>query len=214
MKQIQLSNIVMVSDPCYTVPTWCQIILKDVLPGNYTATADKRDCSGWGERVHNLEVIHNDFNGELIWEEYHGEVGVDSGQAGIFSYDTYRNDSIFDEVSKFGQDPRWSAINEQEGDKWYGHMCDKTLGEESWGVYDKGVVSSSGIGDGGYPLYVVRDKKSGFIVGMKIDFLLDDEEEEYDVCPECGGDMDFGDDICESCQNEKEYNDHIAETKE
>lgn len=179
MNQIQLTETVMVSDPCYTEPTWCQIKLTDVLPGTYNVDVDKRDCGGWGERVHSLEAIHTSYDKELIWQEYHGEVGVDSGQAGIFSYDTYRNDSIFDDVSQFGQDPRWSAINEQEGDKWYGHMCDRTLREESWGVYDKGVVSSSGIGDGGYPLYVVRDSNDK-IVAMKIDFLLDDEEDEQE----------------------------------
>ena len=97
MKQINLSNIVMVSDPCYTVPTWCQIILKDVLPGTYNVSADKRDCSGWGNRVHNLVAVHSEYDKDLIWEEYSGEVGVDSGQAGIFSYDTYRNDSRSEE---------------------------------------------------------------------------------------------------------------------
>lgn len=212
MKQITLSNIVMVSDPCYTEPTWCQIKLKDVLPGTYNVSADKRDCSGWGERVHNLQVIHTDYTGPMNWEEAPGEVGVDSGQAGIFSYDTYRNDSIFSEISEFGKDDRFKSFNDKEGDKWYGHMCDKTLGDESWGVYDNGVVSSSGIGDGGYPLYVVKDK-NGYIVAMKIDYLLDEREEEFDVCPECGGDMDFGDDICESCVNEKEYNEHINQTE-
>jgi len=180
MKQINLSNIVMVSDPCYTVPTWCQIILKDVLPGTYNVSADKRDCSGWGNRVHNLVAVHSEYDKKLIWEEYHGEIGVDSGQAGIFSYDTYRNDDIFDGVSQFDENPLFKGFNNQEGDKWYGHMCDRTQTEESWGVYDNGVVSSSGIGDGGYPLYVVRDKSTDQIVAMKIDFLLDDEEDEQE----------------------------------
>ena len=34
-KTIKLSDIVMVSDPCYKVPTWCQKKLTNVLNGEY-----------------------------------------------------------------------------------------------------------------------------------------------------------------------------------
>jgi hypothetical protein len=205
MKQIQLTDTVMVSDPCYTEPTWCQIKLKNVLPGTYNVEADKRDCSGWGERVHSLQVIHSDYSGPLDWEEAPGDVGVDSGQAGIFSYDSYRNDAIASGIQT--EEPPFTLPHREEaGDRWYEKMCEMTLSKDSWGVYDNGVVSSSGIGDGGYPLFIVRDR-SGFIVAMRVEFLSD--EEEYDECPECGAEMDMGDEICESCQNEKEYNANI-----
>jgi len=40
-------------------------------------------------------------------------------------------------------------------------------------VYDSGVVSSSGFGDGSYSLYVA--KKRGKIVGMCVDFQVEEE---------------------------------------
>jgi len=85
-------------------------------------------------------------------------------------------------------------------------MCKFTLAQDRWGSYETGVVSSSGYGDGSYPLEIARDR-SGFIIGMRVTFIWDseDEEDDYDTCPECAGDMEWGDDICESCQNEKEY---------
>ena len=33
--KIQLGEEVMVSDPCYSIGTWCQIKLSNVLPGFY-----------------------------------------------------------------------------------------------------------------------------------------------------------------------------------
>ena len=52
-------------------------------------------------------------------------------------------------------------------------MCSRTLGEQQWGTYDSGIVSSSGFGDGSYNLYVVYKRNK--IVAMAIDFLVEDE---------------------------------------
>ena len=92
--------------------------------------------------------------------------------------------------------------NEQllEGDDWYEKMCKFTLSEASWGAYDNGVVSSSGIGDGAYDLYVMKDGDE--IVGMKVDFLPDDEDEDDgDCCGVCGGELE-SDGSCEYCEKE------------
>jgi hypothetical protein len=43
-----------------------------------------------------------------------------------------------------------------------------TIGERAWGAYDKGVVSSSGLGDGCYDVYVAKHGEK--IVGIHIDF--------------------------------------------
>jgi hypothetical protein len=56
-------------------------------------------------------------------------------------------------------------------------MCNFTLSDDQCGVYDTGVVTSSGIGDGGYPLDILREK-NGYIVGMRITYLFDEDEEE------------------------------------
>lgn len=168
---IQFSNEVVVSDPCYTIPTWCQIIVKNVKEGNYIPFVLEND--EWGGRISALCVIHEEQahqNCSLQWEEHGGTIGVDSGQCGIFSKDSYRKDSIFKIAPKF------EYSGKEKGDKWYAHMCDKTLSDNMWGAYGYGVVSSSGIGDGSYDLYSLSDD-DGKVVGLLIDYLMEDELE-------------------------------------
>lgn len=168
MKTIQLGEEVMVSDPCYTVPTWCQHKVKNVLPGEYLTTVLKSDnTGGWGNRCAALVAVHKDYQEDtLSWRtDNTADIGVDSGQAGIFSMETYRKDDIFMEKSGFAFVDR-----DTEGDHWYGHMCDRTLSDLGWGTYSHGVVSSSGFGDGSYRLLVA--KHNGKIVGLAIDFFV------------------------------------------
>lgn len=166
---IQLSNEVVVSDPCYTIPTWCQVIVKDVKEGNYIPFVLEAEM--YGHRISALCVVHEehaDIDCNLQWEEHGGTIGVDSGQCGVFSKESYRNDSIFKIAPKF------EYGGKEEGDKWYAHMADKTLSDISWGAYGYGVVSSSGMGDGSYDLYVLKDNDEK-VVGFFIDYLLDEE---------------------------------------
>ena len=174
MKKIKLGSEVVISDPCYTIPTWCQIVLKDVKEGEYYPFVKKSNQGGWGERISCLCVIHEDHinDTELKWRKKMGDVGVDSGQCGIFSKDTFKNDTIVESIVT----PKTDFILgncDREGDKWYEKMCQFTLSEDSWGMYDNGVVSSSGIGDGSYLLFVIRDKKKK-VVGMLINYLIED----------------------------------------
>lgn len=175
MKTIQLGNEVMVSDPCYVVPTWCQHKLDNVLPGEYFVNVIKSDEGSWGIRIGALVAIHKDYiNDPLSFRTVKGaDIGVDSGQAGIFSMETYRNDEMFkeDKSDFYGSydDVQSNTYSKESGDHWYGHMCDKTLGSEQWGAYDNGVVSSSGYGDGSYDLSVA--KHNGKVVGIAIDYL-------------------------------------------
>jgi Protein of unknown function (DUF4241) len=175
MKKIKLSNKVVVSDPCYEIPTWCQIIVDDVLPGYYQPSICRIDLDDWGNRISGLSCVHEDYIGKenelkLNWVEHPGIVGVDSGQAGVFSMESYRNDAMVGEepVFDFGD-----SFDREMGDVWYRMCAHKTLSEKSWGVYDEGVVSSSGIGDGSYDLYVLKNNEDK-VVGFCIDFLLDE----------------------------------------
>ncbi len=106
-------------------------------------------------------------------------IGASTG----YTWDTLKywvnsiNQSGFDgDISFFGVSP-WKEMSEsreeEEGERWYVSMCSRTLGEKSWGVYDSGVVSSSGFGDGSYSLYVA--KKRGKIVAMCVDFQVEEE---------------------------------------
>jgi hypothetical protein len=187
MNQITLSENVMVSDPCYSLDTWCQTKLNGVLPGLYNVEVEKSDEGDWGVRVSGITILHESITDDgisLEWED-HSECGVDSGQCGIFCMTSYRNDELSESITS----PETDFVlpyNDTEGDKWYEKMCRFTLSKDQFGLYDTGVVSCSGIGDGLYPLEVMMDKEK--IVGMRItylgnsdeDLLNDEDDEEFD----------------------------------
>ena len=87
---ITLGDKVMVSDPCYGLGTWCQGVLENVLPGQYDCNVEYSDEGDWGTRVSAIEVTHVNYDRCALDEELEKfEVGVDSGQAGIFDYEYY-----------------------------------------------------------------------------------------------------------------------------
>ena len=118
-----------------------------------------------------------------------------------FCESSYRNDQIAPSITTPNSGNFEYPFNDKEGDAWYDKMCKFTLSDESWGAYDTGIVSSSGIGDGSYPLYVAYDKNNN-IIAMKLDYLLDDEDEDGDCCGVCGGELE-SDGICEYCKQEE-----------
>ena len=188
MNQITLSENVMVSDPCYTPDTWCQTKLTNVLPGKYNVDVQKSDEGSWGTRVSSITVIHEDYDDTDDWEQ-HSECGVDSGQCGVFCMTSYRNDELSEGITTPESDFSLGQYRKDDGgEKWYEKMCRFTLSENQWGLYDTGVVTSSGIGDGLYPMDVMMDGDK--IVGIRLEYLgnsdedlLDedeDEEEEFD----------------------------------
>lgn len=201
MNQITLSENVMVSDPCYSSDTWCQTKLDNVLPGLYNVEVEKSDEGDWGVRVSGITILHESITDDdifLEWED-HSECGVDSGQCGIFCMTGYRNDELSESITTPTLDKPFVIPFREEGDKWYAKMCHFTLHKDQFGSYDTGVVSSSGLGDGLYPVEVMYDKEK--IVGIRIIYLGNSDRElldEGNVCPVCGNDMEDG----ESCNCE------------
>lgn len=200
--KINLSENVRVSDPCYTDDVWCKTQLKNVLPGSYNCKVAHSDEGAWGVRISSITLVHENYNDDesLEWQP-HSDIGVDSGQAGVFCESSYRNDEIAASIVA----PEYDFVlpyNDTPGDAWYEKICKFTLGNKGYGAYDTGVVSCSGIGDGSYPLYVVYDRNEK-IIGMQIDYLLgdeEDEEDEGDVCGVCGNDLEE-DGTCEYCKD-------------
>ena len=218
----------MVSDPCYSLDTWCQTKLSNVLPGKYNVEVDKSDEGGWGVRVSSITVIHEDYEDTDDWEQ-HSECGVDSGQCGVFCMTSYRNDTIFKKIKvkvlhikkfnlkkrkkirskenyKFKTYRKFKFRKIKKGDVWYEKMCHFTLGKESWGLYDTGVVSSSGLGDGQYPMDVMMDGDK--VVGIRIEYLGNSDEEildedEGDCCGVCGGELESDGECVYCCDEEK-----------
>ncbi len=161
---ITLKEKVRVTDPCYDMEVWCAGDLEDVYPGTYECRCEHADEGAWGNRIANIEIRHEDFLFCEPNEATDFEVGVDSGQAGFFDYDYYKN-------------VQSSEIKEN---RFYENVCDTTLSSEQAGIIDNvGFVSSSGYGDGGYTCYIGKNS-DGKIVSMKIVFIGDsNEEDEY-----------------------------------
>ena len=91
-----VSSRMAVSDPCYDADVWCRGELENVLPGTWQAYAIKRDKGEWGPRVVRLVAVHREYADtcETVAELASFEVGVDSGQAGLFDCLHYRDDTV------------------------------------------------------------------------------------------------------------------------
>lgn len=194
----------MVSDPCYSPDTWCQTKLDNVLPGLYNVEVVRHDeGTGWGVRVSSITVIHKDYEDTDDWEQ-HSECGVDSGQCGVFCMTGYRNDEVSVGITTPTLDNPFVIPFREDGDKWYEKMCQFTIHKDQFGLYDTGVVSSSGIGDGQYPLDVMMDGDK--IVGMRLEYLGNSDEDlldEGDCCGVCGGELEEDGECVYCCDEEK-----------
>lgn len=184
-QNITLGSEVFVTDPCYTVPTWCQLKLSNVLPGEWIASMIFDELHGTNRNAE-LYVVHKDFqNSKNLMFDWAGDFGVDSGQAGVFNAASYRDDSTVAGMKLPESDfvlPRFDS--DEPGTDWYEAMCKITLTGDNWGAYDQGVVSSSGWGDGHYAAYAAENA-AGQIVALQLVFIdqsadLEDEDEDWD----------------------------------
>ena len=159
---------IVVSDPCYTIDTWCNEIVSNMKEGNYIPTIEEHD--GY---IRSISIVHEDHqdNGNK-WGFVSDNIGVDSGQCGFFNIDSYRNDSLdipFSDAE--GKDFYESYRKTEDGDHWYGKICGYTLRNEQYGeLQGVGLVSSSGFGDGSYNLYAKRDSSRKGIA-LKVKFF-------------------------------------------
>jgi hypothetical protein len=155
---INLSDKIIISDPCYERGIWCAISDFEVMPGKYETFIVKYE-----NRAAAVIAVHSDYIGTLNsdWELYVGEIGVDSGQAGIF------DDSIYPEK----EEPKGKWDDE---DSFYGECCKLTLSNAQGGILknEKGVVSSSGYGDGRYELFC--QCRENYRIALMIDFAVVD----------------------------------------
>ena len=159
MEQIRLGKKVRVSDPCYGTKVWCAGTIDNVKEGLYNVEVEMSDEGMWGKRVKSLTVVHADYKGFLLFNESAPfEVGVDSGQAGIYDEDYYNQYHTVDNCN----------------DDWYDDICELTYPA---GTKDgKCVVSSSGFGDGCYTCELVEDNNE--VVAIRITFIEDEEYED------------------------------------
>ena len=155
------SGHVNLSDPCYSVGTWCGKYNVPAKNGEWVVNVERSDQGVWGNRVAGFTAYHKDHYGINLLP-IDQDFGVDSGTFGIFDSDNYKGDTDDDER------------------KWYFAVCEHTFGGAQAGVIDdgSGFVSSSGFGDGSYAGEVafVNDE----LVGFKIVFITEQDDENED----------------------------------
>lgn len=129
--EITLGNKVRISDPCYGIDTWCAGTLENVLEGKYMCYSRHVDSGDWGHRVASIEISHEDYLDIAPTELQNIDVGVDSGQAGIYDLDYFikvkadKNgidawyDKICDSTYKYVKNPKYKEFKESE-------FCNKT----------------------------------------------------------------------------------------
>jgi hypothetical protein len=178
------------SDPCYSIPTWCQGVIENVKNGKWEAGIATSDEGSRGERITHLWVYNLDAaikNPSLVSdiENYRGHKlpfsgGVDSGQFGFFDFAHYRNDESAKDLTKYNFRENF---DQESGDQWYRACCNITLTDESWGVLPFGTVSSSGYGDGSYIVKGIKDD-NGEYVAFCVEYIgqydEDDEDDDWD----------------------------------
>ena len=154
---IELSEKVIVSDPCYERNDRGMVKDLTVKPGRYKTGIVYNDDEEWGCRIASLFAVHEDLKDPKLtdWKSVGVEVAVDSGQCGVF------DDSIYPQL----EDPAYTEM-------FYDENCSITLKKIPAGRLknNKGAVSSSGYGDGVYELFAVYE--NGECVALMLDFQL------------------------------------------
>lgn len=151
---IELHGTCFITDPCYSTDAWCQEYLNKIAIGTYNCFYSVGEIKGWGPRVSAIKILLNGLeNSEssLKRRVLSYNIGVDSGQAGIFEGHYYE-------------------VNQPQKE-WYEKVCRITLDKPCVGIIDnKGIVAESGIGDGLYTLYGYFNKERD-LVGLLLVFL-------------------------------------------
>ena len=157
---LDLSNgKVDITDPCYDKDVWCKMSGVDVKPGKYACFYTTADAGEWGKRIATITIVHEDFadaftEDELGYNEI-GDIGVDAGLAGFFP-----------DKPDFSDD-EWSKLCD-----WMDEVSDypSCCFKEGLGFW-----TSSGYGDGGYPVYAAKTTDTDETYALQIDFLVDED---------------------------------------
>jgi len=167
------SGRILVSDPCYLDSAQHMFnFVEGCRNGIWKTEAEVSDEGDWGERVAVLSARCEEPY--TAWKEI-GIAGVDSGQMSIMDAS---------HLQEWGGDDRghgWDP-DAYAGDFSYQGACEITLrdGDVRGGLLAKRMaVSSSGYGDGSYPVSVGYDR-NGNVVAVKIEFIWEDEGENED----------------------------------
>lgn len=158
--KIKLGTRTLISDPCYDKDTWCAGEV-NTLPGEYIVQEIVE--KGKYPILKGVFVVHYSQYGKLDFDDCYEDslidVGVDSGECGIYDSEKYPVNGIDCDDSKFEEDR--VVYRTPDGD---------------WGV-----TAGNFGGDGSYKAYLHRNR-DGQVDAIHLDFSMDDydEDEEYD----------------------------------
>jgi len=159
---IELSDTVIVSDPCYRRDTWCNAKDVAVKPGKYATYIVNKDEREGGISIPSLIVVHTDFVKSLKnnWEPYDCTIGIDSGLCGIFDDAAY-------------PDYGYTTGDYDDRDSLFGECCALTPNRPYGGILRdrNGVVSSSGHCGGDSVL--LCQYHAGERIALMVDFGLE-----------------------------------------
>lgn len=151
---ITLSDLTFLSDPCYGTETWCNDVMRTI-PGEYNVfvtICESRDSWLKG-RISSILAIHKDYTKFLkgMPKDDSEDIycGVDSGTCGIFNAEYFEK------------------FHDEQGveDEWYDKNVIK-MGD--YNICDGfGAISSSGCGDGNYPVFAEYKGDSAFAIRIK-----------------------------------------------
>lgn len=191
---IEINDYAIIADPCYSM--YMGLLKIPMKSGKYRVGCTAKHYGSGCTYVSKLWVMHESVQSYLelteegdkkyrpailTKDDVKESIGVDSGQAGIFDYSYFasKHDKMLDP-------------------EWYFRVCNRTSGDDGklpWGTIDnRGVVSSSGIGDGGYECHFAFNSE-GERVFAEIDYEIEDIIGEYGAV--------FADEFEEDNQTEK-----------
>jgi hypothetical protein len=196
----QISNSIIVSDPSYEyIPEEHEpnsqlmklnLVVNNVKRGKWfiilLIKEDDRDTNSTLLCMHESMNLNNILSNRVKWTHY-GDIGVDSGMAGIYDLKFYRDDNIVslypslkqqsdESLLKFGINNinKINIRNNDEiidkGEKWYNMNSDVVSSPTDYAGYvPYGAVSASRYGDGIYDVYILYDRLE--ISATKIVFI-------------------------------------------
>lgn len=136
-----------ITDPCYDKTYWARL-RGELPPGEYDYAANIDDV------VKSICILRKGWEG-CAQSKFIGYIGVDAGLAGFFDNKPDYNDDEWLDVCNF----IWKQHNK---------VCEAHLDNA---MRCEGVFSSSGYGDGEYPVYQLVSDYTGVIVGYEIKFI-------------------------------------------
>ena len=170
---LEINEELILTDPCYEPNTWCTA--KANVPfGTYNCFAEYTEG-----RVANIEIVKEGHE-EYFEGEYIADLGVDSGQLGMFCTSKYRErpskEVYMKSLETTPMCEGWETPYDEEAtgeDSFYNCCGNYTLSTQQCGILEGiGFVSSSGWGDGVYQFcYLYNCDDETEVVGLKVLFI-------------------------------------------